>query len=286
MNKAIANKLACLLVACIYFTAISALPAWAQSSMVKVGEITVLEGLASVTHAGAGDSKALGLGDTVYQNDTISTGSSGKLRVTFLDGSIVSIATNSSLKVTEYLYDPQQQTRSSGLSLLWGKIKCLVNDLAGYKNKKFTVTTATAVAGVRGTDFMVWALNNQETQVAGFDKTVEVGNVSGMGTKVIITPNTITRVEEDMSPTTPKNISPAIMGVLMEGFLPMDSGVGAGMGAGTGAAPGGTGGAMAGLTYSQALIAVGGIMVIGGVIAAVASSNGDDDDTTTTTEHH
>lgn len=282
MNKGFLNRVACLLVACFYLAAISASPAWAQSSMAKVGEVTILEGAASVVRAGAADSKALGLGDAIYQNDTVTTGAGGKLRITFLDRSIVSIASNTSLQVTEYLYDPQQQTRSSGLTLLWGKVKCLVNDLAGYKAKKFTVTTSTAVAGVRGTDFLVWAVNDQETQVAGFDKTIDVSNAQGVGTGVIVTPKTLTKVGKNQAPTTPEVIPAALLAILLDGFLAIDAAAG-GAAAGTGAGPGG--GAMAGVSSTTALIAVGGILVLGGVLAITASS-GDDGGSTSSTEHH
>ena len=290
MNRGTVNRILCLVVTCVYLTAISASPALAQSSMVKVGEITVMEGDATVVRAGTSASKTLGLGDAVYQNDMITTGAGGRLRITFLDESIVSIASNTSMKVTEYVYDPQQQTRSSGLSLLWGKIKCLVNDLAGYKSKKFTVTTSTAVAGVRGTDFVVWAVNDRETQVAGFDNNVDVANARGVGTSVIVTPKTITKVEEGMSPTNPKAISAAVLGVLMEGFLAIDAaaaGAAGGGAAGTGGGGAG-GGSTAGITYSQAALIAGGTLLAVGAVLAIASSSGDDDGgtTTTTTEHH
>jgi ferric-dicitrate binding protein FerR (iron transport regulator) len=89
-------------------------------------------------------------GDDVRWNDEIVTESSGRSRVSLDDGSILSVGSNSSLKVVQHDANAQQ----TQLELTAGKIRAQVNKIT-KPNGSFTVKTPTAVAGVVGTDFYI-----------------------------------------------------------------------------------------------------------------------------------
>lgn len=89
-------------------------------------------------------------GDDVRWNDEVVTESSGRARLTLDDGSILSVGSNSNLKVVQHDANAQQ----TQLELQAGKIRAQVNKIT-KPNGSFTVKTPTAVAGVVGTDFYI-----------------------------------------------------------------------------------------------------------------------------------
>ena len=82
--------------------------------------------------------------------------------------------------IDQYVFAPKEKQRTSRLKLMWGKVKCFVNDMTGYKEKKYSITTNTAIIGVRGTVFVVWQLDDGSTRVAAFENDVFV-ETRGMG---------------------------------------------------------------------------------------------------------
>jgi ferric-dicitrate binding protein FerR (iron transport regulator) len=89
-------------------------------------------------------------GDDVIWNDAIVTEAGGRSRVTLDDGSILSVGSNSNLKVVQHDANAQQ----TQLELTSGKIRAQVNKIS-KAGGSFTVKTPTAVAGVVGTDFYI-----------------------------------------------------------------------------------------------------------------------------------
>jgi ferric-dicitrate binding protein FerR (iron transport regulator) len=89
-------------------------------------------------------------GDDVRWNDEIVTEASGRSRVALDDGSILSVGSNSNLKVIQHDANAQQ----TQLELSVGKMRAQVNKIT-KTNGSFTVKTPTATAGVVGTDFYI-----------------------------------------------------------------------------------------------------------------------------------
>ena len=124
------------------------------------GKVTNLDGRADVTVANK-PAKGLIIGDAVNVGDIIRTKSASKCEVTFIDGSIIRLAANSRLKVTEY--NLRKESRTTILSLFRGKVQNVVtatSKLFGEKGgSKYEVHTPTAVCGVRGTTFFSYHQN-------------------------------------------------------------------------------------------------------------------------------
>ncbi|MES2962613.1 MAG: FecR family protein [Bdellovibrionota bacterium] len=88
---------------------------------------------------------------TVYVGDTLVT-NDGKIQVALEDGSMMMVPRDSKLKI-ENVAVVAEKKRNIVLNLLKGKVRSQVNK--NYKDENvFQVRTRTAVAGVRGTDFM------------------------------------------------------------------------------------------------------------------------------------
>lgn len=133
------------------------------------GTVSALDPVA--TRNGAG----LGLRDGVQWNDLLQTNPSGRLRVSLRDGSILSLGSNSQMRVVQHDAATQQTT----LELLFGRLRSQVVKLT-QPNSRFEVRTPTAVAGVIGTDFLL-IVTADRTTVIVFSGVVQVTPLNGAG---------------------------------------------------------------------------------------------------------
>ncbi|MFH1135700.1 MAG: FecR family protein [Pseudomonadota bacterium] len=263
-------RVARLFMALIYLTVISTPAALAQASADRVGAVTAVEGEVTLTRNGV--AQAVKVGTPLHQLDVIGSKADGRARLLFNDNSIVSLAPGTILTINEFVYDPAAQVRVGRFRLLLGKIKCFVNDALGYKNKKFQVSTQTAVIGVRGTDFLVWAVSVDSTRVAGFSNFIDVANIGAFGRPIVVGPNFWTEVLAGQGPTEAVEITPAFFELLHQGFFPMDALHSVGGGAFAGASGSGAAGPvvvssplLAGLGPTiPGLVLVGVVAVVGG----------------------
>jgi len=113
--------------------------------------------------------------DSVQWNDLLQTNLSGRLRVGLRDGSILSLGSNSQMRVVQH--DPVAQQTT--LEILFGRLRSQVVKLT-QPNSKFEVRTPTAVAGVIGTDFLL-IVTADHTSVIVFSGVVQVSPLNGPG---------------------------------------------------------------------------------------------------------
>ncbi len=106
--------------------------------------------------------------EAVFWNDTLETNASGRMRVSLGDGSILSLGSNTQMKVVQHDAAAQQTT----LEMLFGKLRNQVVKLT-QPNAKYEVKTPTAVAGVIGTDFVL-IVTADKTTVIVFSGIVQV----------------------------------------------------------------------------------------------------------------
>ena len=112
--------------------------------------------------------------DDVHWNDLIKTEKSGRARIGLTDGSILSVGSNSELKVTQHDANSQQ----TQIELDYGKLRNRVVAIT-KPGGKYEVKTPNAVAGVIGTDFsMFYNPDTGETSVIVYSGTVIV---TGLG---------------------------------------------------------------------------------------------------------
>jgi hypothetical protein len=81
----------------------------------------------------------------------VRTGPSGRAKLLFEDGSVLNLADDSRIRVTQFLYSAGGD-RVGLLELVRGTVRAWVTRLRAQRSR-FEVQTPTAVAGVRGTDY-------------------------------------------------------------------------------------------------------------------------------------
>lgn len=179
---------------------LSPLSLFAQAGGQTAGQITAL--IPTATR----NSTPAKVKDDVRWNDLIQTEKSGRARIGLTDGSILSVGSNSQLKIAQHDASSQQ----TQVELDYGKLRSRVVAIT-KPGGKYQVRTPNAVAGVVGTDFVIFF--NPETGVttvivysgtvvvtglgalAGQQATVQAGQMlevskDGMGTPQTTPPGT------------------------------------------------------------------------------------------------
>lgn len=131
---------------------LSPLALFAQGSAQTAGQITAL------IPAATRNATPAKVKDDVQWNDLIKTEKSGRARIGLTDGSILSVGSNSQMKVTQHDASSQQ----TQVELDYGKLRNRVVAIT-KPGGKYEVRTPNAVAGVIGTDFSIFY--NPETGV-------------------------------------------------------------------------------------------------------------------------
>jgi hypothetical protein len=164
-----------------------------------VGKVTALEGSATVQRKGTSAPQPIRAQSLVYPQDVIRTQSASKLRVTFVDDTLVSIGEKSTLEVTEFVYAPQQQRQTSVLTMSVGMLRAIAREL--LPQSTFEVATPTATAAIRGTDFMA-EITSEASSIVALE-----GSVAVSGTDTLFRPPVTLNV--GMGTTVRRNEAPS-----------------------------------------------------------------------------
>jgi hypothetical protein len=100
------------------------------------------------TAATGGSGRGLSLGASVFQNERISTNSTGTLHLMFNDRSTLNVGRNSTIVIDRFVYDPGRGSGEMAVSLAKGAAR-LVGGQVSHDNQA-TVKTPVATVGVRG----------------------------------------------------------------------------------------------------------------------------------------
>ncbi|HBA89705.1 MAG TPA: hypothetical protein DCZ75_17465 [Geobacter sp.] len=117
-----------------------------------VGSVTKAKGAALYKAGASASYKALALGQGVNEGDWVMTGKDGWVELTLSDNSRFTIANNSELEVQSFMVSKTSKKGSFGLP--HGKLRASVMKLAGQQTD-IKVKSGTAVAGVKGTEFLM-----------------------------------------------------------------------------------------------------------------------------------
>jgi len=169
-----------------------------------VGTVASTRGAADIGRDGAWTPAAVGM--AVQLGDQLRTGADGQLRVVFRDDSVIDLSPSSSLVVDEQVFQPDASRFSSVVRLLQGKARALVSGYYKTPGAAYEVETPTAVAGVRGTTFLVvYNPDLDTTEVIGIHGQVEVRNLEErIGGTVYVTAQEATSVGRNAAPTKPQ----------------------------------------------------------------------------------
>lgn len=147
-----------------------------------VGQVVKALGAISITRDGglmqASASTALQLGDV------IKTGPGARLRLRFVDGSILTVGENTSFSIDIFSVDATNKSRTVLLTLLTGILNTAAAK-SGESTFDYRVQTATGYSAVRGTKWIV-ALQQQVTAVFVLSGLVEVGSAAAKAKPVLV----------------------------------------------------------------------------------------------------
>lgn len=143
-----------------------------------VGQVSRLAGTVTLVRGGAEMPAAVGM--DVLQDDAIRSASGSRAEVTFTDGSLLTIGPESEISVSYFA--PEEAESNAVFDLLAGIARLTVNKATGWG--RFEVRTATAVASVRGTDYLVEATPGKSAVFVAEGR-VAVSSRAGSGTVVL-----------------------------------------------------------------------------------------------------
>jgi hypothetical protein len=196
--------------------------------------------------------------EDVMWNDMLRTEGAGRARVTLKDGSMLSLGSNSELKVLQH--DPTSQ--QTEIELNYGTVRSHVTPIT-KPGGKFQVKTSAAVAGVVGTDFIVIYVGGR-MQVIVLKGVVQVIGLNGVILGTVNPGQMVNVVNGQMSP--PMQTPP---GIQQTTISQTNAGGTAGGAAGGGAAGGG---ALAGGTLLHSVLAVIGAVAASSAITVVTAN--------------
>ena len=116
------------------------------------GQITEIRGDVKVTHTNGVTEKPRNR-ESAFVGDLVETGIDGRIKISLRDSSELTLAPSSRLQIEKVDVDASEGKRKIALQILAGKVRSRVHK--EYKEGNYyQVHTPTAVAGVRGTDFI------------------------------------------------------------------------------------------------------------------------------------
>jgi hypothetical protein len=273
MRKSMIKSLRNLLILAVVIQLIIPLPVLAAA----VGEFTVVMG--DVTLMRKGRTIKPTVKTAIETKDVIVTGKSAMAKIALTDGSELTIAQRSKLEIKDYLF--QKQKRSASFSLSFGKLRSQVKKHFG-RDSSYQVYTPTAVAGVRGSEFvsLVELAGTQGTSQSTFyavEETLTVYNPELAAQVVTVDAGNFTVVAAGSAPSAPAAFSPAVLeGVMGDLVSQVPTVTGA---AATAAGETAAAATVAGIAAGTVAAVAAGAAVITAVIVTSTTSS-------TTTTHH
>ncbi|QNK84147.1 FecR domain-containing protein [Aliarcobacter cryaerophilus] len=117
----------------------------------NIGKITLLEGEAFVKRGQ--ETLRLNISDQISNNDFIETKTNSKVKITFIDNTIITIGKESSLKIEDYFFDSNNKNSAkTELSVSKGAFHAITGQIGKVNPEKFKLKTKNATIGIRGTE--------------------------------------------------------------------------------------------------------------------------------------
>lgn len=167
----------------------------------RSGEIILVVGDARVRRTGQSRDESLTQGATVFAGDLLMTGVDGRIRVRFPELSEMFVSPNTTIRI-EQASGSAGTSRKIMMDLMKGKIRSRVQGRYGEDPSKlppgesvstFQIRTRTAVAGVRGTDFVASFEPGQRewtTEIRTLTGEVALAGLRGDGRPMSVTAKT------------------------------------------------------------------------------------------------
>lgn len=181
------------------------------------GTAEVVKGKVEVKR-GAGAAAALVQGTKVCAGDVVTTAADSRVKLAMEDGNVLNVNPGTSMKIESYENDPASAKKKVMLNVMYGKMRATVNQKYDGKSasgepQQFQVKTRSAVAGVRGTDFLTsFQPTTNKMEVVTFEGKVDVGQAGPGGAimnAVSVGAGQKTEAAPGQPPAPPKPVPPS-----------------------------------------------------------------------------
>lgn len=196
-----------ILLSCIFGIAIPAFYSTAYAEQMY-GIFMVTKGSVKVQSVKAGTVDAK-VGLKVYEGDTITTAADSRAKIVMSDRNVINLSPDSKMQIAKYENDAGSGKKNVELNLLQGKVRNNVEQTYDGDKSKFLIKTPTAVAGVRGTQFLA-GFNPQTmmTTVVTFKGSVSLASLNPqgqvIGAPVVVKKGEMTNAAPNSPPEAPK----------------------------------------------------------------------------------
>jgi hypothetical protein len=173
----------------------------AAQAPASIGTVDALTGDCTVVRFGESSASALAVGASLYEGDRIRTDEGARLRLAFLDGTVVQLGESTDLTLDWFLHAPDAGTQNVLLRVSSGIFRVILELV--LPRAAFEVQTTTAVASVRGTDW-ISEVTPEATATVTLEGQVALRNVEpGIAGEVVLGPGEGATVNAGAPPTTP-----------------------------------------------------------------------------------
>ncbi len=138
------------------------------------GVLRVVKGDVQIKSAKTGQTARARVGEKVFPKDTVITAKDARAKIVMVDNNEINVSPESQVEIQNYEYDPAGGKKDVLLNVIYGKVRSKVEQKYDGKSSKFQIKTPSAVAGVRGTDFLT-GFQGGVTNVVTFEGKVEFG---------------------------------------------------------------------------------------------------------------
>jgi hypothetical protein len=114
-----------------------------------IGQVTALQGQATVQHAGSIQAVPLSSQHPVYHEDIIQTLEASKIKLVLLDGTELTLGEHGTMTLSKFVYAPQHKMHQGIVSIVSGFFRAVARKV--LPQTLFEMRTDTAVAAVRVT---------------------------------------------------------------------------------------------------------------------------------------
>jgi len=187
-------------------------------AQVEAGTVAAVQGTLQVERAGGSQTATIGM--PIVVGDRLRTGPNDRAKIVFRDDSVIDLAPGTEITLDTQVVEPSNHRFEALLHLVRGKARAWVSDYYRQARSHYEVETPTAVAGVRGTEFI--AVYNPSTEVSEFvglaDQVEVSGKLAVVGPSVQVGPECYTQVKKGRFPTPPQRLDEARLRKFLEGL--------------------------------------------------------------------
>jgi hypothetical protein len=129
-------------------------------------------------------------GASIDSGDLIRAGSNGQARVSFIDGTLLTVSPGTQIAVDQMLLSADTGLYTSSFELRAGKVRSQVGEGHAEEGTSFAIRTPTAVAETGASDFLMTYFTDEETtEIVSFNGGVAVHNIADLEHRAsVVTP--------------------------------------------------------------------------------------------------